>query len=225
MGVIPRSEIVIFDNDGTLVPSHEVANPAIQEAFALFCRERGVEAEIPTDQRIRDLTGQPGELFYSRLLPAMHQQLAGELRAFCLEHEVVAMETRCRFYDGLTPMLRELRARGVRLAVATNGGERYIGAVARRLRYRDLFDRVFFHGLDGIQSKTEMARRALADLGPGAGLFVGDRRADLDAARSVRIPFVACLYGYGAPEELTGADAAVATPADLVSLLMLSCTR
>ena len=64
---IPPPRVIIFDNDGTLVPSHEVANPAIQEAFGRFCAINGIPADVPSDERIRGLTGQPGEVFFIKL--------------------------------------------------------------------------------------------------------------------------------------------------------------
>ena len=220
MPVFASPRLVIFDNDGTLVPSHAVVNRSIQSAFARFCAEKGIEAEIPTDEQICALTGQPGELFYRALLPEGWKQLSGELRERSLDAEVaVILEQGC-FYPGIQELLVSLRERGVRLAVATNGGQRYISAVAERLNYAALFDRVYFHGLDGMASKKEMGWRALQELGPPPALFVGDRRSDLDAALAIGIPFVGCLYGYGSSEELSSADATAATPADLTRLLL-----
>lgn len=212
--------IVVFDNDGTLVPSHLVANPAIQEGFTLFCRRHAILAEAPTDRRIRDLTGLPGEAFYRELLPDAARHHAAALREFCLDHEVAAMLKRAEFYPGIRALLVALRARGVRLAVATNGGARYVGAVGRRLGYDVLFDRVYHHEIEGIGHKGEMARRALRELGPGAGVFVGDRRADREAAAHAGLPFIGCLYGYGSPAELEDADALVSRPEDLGAVLL-----
>jgi phosphoglycolate phosphatase len=217
---IPPPRIIIFDNDGTLVPSHEVANPAIQTAFALFCKEKGIETPVPTDERIRELTGQPGDVFYRALLPREHQGWAAELRSYCLDHEVEGMLRHARFYDGLGEMLATLHARGVRLVLASHGGERYIGAIAERLRYETLFDRIYHHGREGLVTKGAMARQAMSELGNGSGLLVGDRRADLDAAREVGIPFAGCLYGYGSAEEMEGADLLLGSPTDLADLLL-----
>ncbi len=212
--------LVIFDNDGTLVPSHEVANPAIQRAFARYCAAHGIDAGAPTDERIRELTGLPGKEFYAALLPDAHQAHAESLRANCLDEEVEAVLLEARFYPGLDRMLRDLKRAGARLALASHGGERYIAAMARRLGYPEIFDRVFHHGMDGLTSKAAMAARALADLGPSRGLFVGDRRADRDAAREVGIPFIGCLYGYGSAEELEGSDLFAASPEDLAAILL-----
>ena len=218
--MVSRSpRIVIFDNDGTLVPSHEVVNPAIQAAFTLFCGTRGIDAPAPTDARLRELTGSTGEVFFRSLLPDEWKHLHAELRATCLDHEVAAMLAKGHFYPGIEEMLVSLRQLGRRLAVATHAGERYIEAVGARLGYDRLFDRVYCHGRDGMSSKSEMARRVIEELGPGEAVFVGDRRDDAAAAAEVGIRFVGCLYGYGGAGELAGADALVSSPTDLAGFL------
>jgi phosphoglycolate phosphatase-like HAD superfamily hydrolase len=213
-------QIVIFDNDGTLVPSHEVANPAIQKGFHLFCTQRGIDLDVPSDERLRELTGQPGEVFYQQLLPDRWRHLADDLRSFCLDHEVREMLRHAQFYPGIERLLSALRTLGCRLAIATNGGRRYIGAVAERLGYDHLFDRVYYHGFDGLTSKEQMARRAIKELGPGAAVFVGDRRSDAEAAKECGIPFLGCLYGYGSREELKGAIVLVNSPEELFAHLL-----
>lgn len=220
MNAATRRRVLIFDNDGTLVPSHETANPAIIEAFGLYCQREGLDLPLPTDARIRELTGQPGETFYRSLLPVHLADHAPALREFCLDIEVEAMRLRCRFYPGIGPMLEALRGRGDRMALASHGGRRYIGAVAERLGYADLFSRIFYHGYEGLLGKGDMARRALDELGPGEGILIGDREADKLAAREAGIRFVGCLYGYGTPEELADADDLAATPEALASILL-----
>ncbi len=219
-GGISKPGVVIFDNDGTLIPSHITANPAIRAGFAEFCRRHGIEAEVPSDERIRDLTGQPGEVFYRSLLPQSHIEWAPELRQFCLDREVIAMRERASFYPGLEEMLSRLRAGGIQLAVATHGGRSYIEAVGERLDYPRRFDRVFYHGKDGLRTKSKMIIRAIDELGTRDGIFVGDRRADAEAAQEVGIPFIGCLYGYGSEEELSGATVSVPTSEALAEFLL-----
>jgi len=214
------TRILIFDNDGTLMPSNEVANPAIQRAFARFIQAHGIDVEVPSDERICDLTGQPGDAFYRALLPDAWKHLASELRSRSLDEEVIAVAAGARFFPGLREMLVTLKARGERLAVATNGGARYIGSVVARLGYAEIFDRVYYHGLDGITTKAEMAARAIRELGPAPALMIGDRGSDRDAAAANGIPFIGCRYGYGAEGELEGSARVVATPEELAALLL-----
>jgi phosphoglycolate phosphatase len=214
--------ILIFDNDGTLMPSDEVANPAIQKAFATFCNEHGIDAPVPSNDRICELTGQPGDAFYRALLPGPWVHLAPELRRRSLDEEVIAVASAARLYPGIQEMLLTLRERGDKLAVATNGGARYIGAVAARLRYAEIFDRVYHHGFDGIMTKAGMVARAIQELGPAPAVMIGDRRSDREAADENGIPFIGCRYGYGAPGEIDGAARIVDSPEDLIRVILES---
>lgn len=47
--------------------------------------------------------------------------------------------------------------------------------------------------------KTEIVQEVIRDY-PGSYLVIGDRRQDLECARSCKSPFIGCLYGYGEKE-------------------------
>ena len=55
-------------------------------------------------------------------------------------------------------------------------------------------------------SMVRQIRKHRAVWYPGPYLVIGDRRQDLECARSCKIPFIGCLYGYGEKGELDGAD-------------------
>lgn len=215
-----RADLVCFDNDGTLFRSEEVANPAIQRTFVRFVRDHGLELAPPSDAEILALTGQPGPVFYREILPPPLRDHAEEFRSFCIDEEVLEVQARGRFFDGIEPLLLDLRARGTRLALVSNGGARYIGAVADRLGYDRLLDGIYHYGKDGLGRKSEMIARARRDLGGSAVVMVGDRASDLEGARDAGVPCVLCRYGFGAPEEADGADATVESVEELRVLLL-----
>lgn len=55
-------------------------------------------------------------------------------------------------------------------------------------------------------SMVRQIRKHRAVWYPGPYLVIGDRRQDLECARSCKSPFIGCLYGYGEKGELDGAD-------------------
>jgi HAD superfamily hydrolase (TIGR01549 family) len=220
MDRIRRAPLVCFDNDGTLFASHEVANPAIQRRFVIFCREHGVDLPAPSDEEICRLTGQPGPEFYHAILPEPLRHLSARFREACLEEEAAEVLRRGRLYPGIRELLADLRAAGRLLVLVTNGGERYIGAVRERVGLDRLLDGVYHHGMRGWSRKAAMIRAAMEDLEAPDAVMVGDRASDLEAAREVGIPFVGCLYGYGTPEELEGADLIVSDPPALRTALL-----
>lgn len=217
--LIAAASLVCFDNDGTLFASHEVANPAIQRCFVSFCRERGLDLPPPTDEEICRLTGKPGPEFYREVLPEPLQGESTRFRELCLDEEVKDVAERGRLYPGIEVLLVALRASGRRLVLVTNGGERYIGAVHRRVGYDRLLDGVYHFGKNGHATKGEMIRAAMREHDRGAAVMVGDRDSDLRGARAAGIPFLGCLYGYGTREELAGADLLVGDVAGLAQAL------
>lgn len=214
------ADLVCFDNDGTVFRSEEVANPAIQREFVRFVRERGLDLPPPTDARILELTGSPGPVFYRAILPPELAELSEEFRARCIEEEVREVLARGRFFEGIEDLLVELRARQVKLAIVTNGGSRYIGAVAERLDYARRLDGVYYFGKDGLRKKADMIRSAIRDLAAETAVMVGDRAADREAAAEVGIPFIGCAFGYGHPSELAAAERVANDPAELARMLL-----
>lgn len=221
-----RARLVCFDNDGTLFASHEVANPAIREAFVSYCREQGLEVEAPSDETICRLTGLPGVEFFRRLLPPVLAERAADFRERCLDGEVREVLARGRLYPGARELLLELRAAGKKLALVTNGGHRYVGAVAERVGYASLLDGVYHHGLNGLSSKGEMIRLAVREcVGEVSSardevVMVGDRHSDVEGAAEAGVSCVGCAYGYGDPAELAAADAVVPDLAALRGVLL-----
>lgn len=215
---IRAAEVVCFDNDGTLFDSMSAVNPAIQRVYVAFVRSAGMELPAPTDAEVCAHTGKPGLQFFHDILPPELRSRAAEFREMCVDEEAREVLSRGELYDGLREFLIELRGAGRKLALATNGGERYIAAVAQRLGYDRLLDGVWWFGRDGIDSKIGMLRAARAALGGGGMVMVGDRTADVEAARATESIAVGCLWGFGGPLELADADVLVETSRELRTL-------
>ncbi len=213
-------ELFCFDNDGTLFRSEEVANPAIKRRYVSFVRSQGLDLPEPSDDRILELTGQPGPVFYRELLPA---ELAGkwsEFREMCIDEEVLEVLDRGRFFEGIEDLLTALKERQKKIALITNAGHRYIGAVAERLNYDYWLDGLYHFGKDGLQTKGEMIERAMSDLGTRSAVMIGDRKSDIEGAQAAGIPSVLCRYGFGHPEESAGSDVQVDSVNELTRCLL-----
>lgn len=93
-----------------------------------------------------------------------------------------------RAFPGALPLLRELRSRGVRLGVLTNGTEEQQRDKLARTGLDGAFDVVCTSERIGFQKPDERAFLALADalgVDPAACLFVGDDPAhDIAGARA-----------------------------------------
>ena len=50
-------------------------------------------------------------------------------------------------------------------------------------------------------------------------MVIGDRRHDMEVAKTFGLPSIGCLYGYGKPEELEIADHCIHDVRELLPLL------
>ena len=127
-------------------------------------------------------------------------------------------------FDGIGPLLADLRAAGVRLAVATSKAEPTARRILAHFGLDEHFEVVAGASVDGTRaSKADVLAHALAQLQPlpERVLMVGDRRHDVEGAAAHGIDAVVVGWGYGrgdfadAAPEATSSASHVATVAEL----------
>ena len=69
------------------------------------------------------------------------------------------------------------------------------------------------------ESMVRQIRKHRAVWYPGPYLVIGDRRQDLECARSCKSPFIGGLYGYGEKGELDGADYFVKSVEEITGII------
>jgi phosphoglycolate phosphatase len=127
-------------------------------------------------------------------------------------------------YEGVAETLRAVGERGATLYVATSKPRVYAERHVRHVGLDGHFAAVHGCELDGTR---EDKRELLAHLLPHHGLasgeaaMVGDRGADMVAARHHGVRAIGVLWGYGSREELEGAGAQLlcARPGELAAAL------
>ncbi|MGB8812520.1 MAG: HAD family hydrolase [Paracoccaceae bacterium] len=105
----------------------------------------------------------------------------------------------------LAPLLANLRARGLRLGVATNDSEGPARAHLANVGVEQLFDFIagFDSGYGGKPAPGQLlAFAAQTGLNPARIVMVGDSRHDLDAGRAAGMRTVAVLTGIATAAEL-----------------------
>lgn len=207
---------LLFDLDGCLVDSL----PAIRHCWERTLPEFG--AVLPDDVDVRSLAGPPTDEAARRLLPESSPARIAEVVAAyrrCSAGQAQAVPA----FPGVPEMLARLRARGVRLAIATSKSIEVAEATLAALGLRDVFLAVEGTRLDELGTdKATVVGRALAAFGGERPLgLVGDRAHDVEGAHAHGLRCFGVLWGYGGREELeaAGADALLAAPADVLSLV------
>jgi phosphoglycolate phosphatase len=112
-------------------------------------------------------------------------------------------------YPGVFHLLHRLKRQGHRIYIVSAKPSLFARRIAYQFDLNLIFDDIFGSTLKGQwQPKTEVLA-GLAKQGtiwPG-GVFIGDRGVDMVAARNHGLEPVGVTWGYGSPEELSGAGA------------------
>ncbi|MEN5072756.1 HAD hydrolase-like protein [Isoptericola cucumis] len=202
--------LVLLDLDGTLTDSAPGILAGIRHAYGVL------GLPVPDEATLRSFVGPPiTESFGGHGVPADRVD-----EAVTAYREVFAAGGMYdnRVFDGVPQVLRELRAAGCTLAVATSKPEVFARPICDRFGLTELVDGVFGAPIEeGTSTKADVIAKALAALGrtspvvPGAdgpAVMVGDREHDVHGAAAHGIPCLGVTWGYAADGELEAAGAA-----------------
>jgi phosphoglycolate phosphatase len=192
---------ILFDLDGTLLDSYEAIAESLNAAREAFSLPALTHAEV-----VRRV-GHGLESLMAEVLGEAN--VAEGVRIFRERYRTVCL-TKSRLLPGVPETLRELAARGYRMAVITNKPAYFSRRILAHLGVGDLLP--ILYGPDSAPAKPdpEMALRCLKEMGcePGEAVLVGDMLVDRDTARNAGITFFAVPTGSESREALLAAGAA-----------------
>ncbi|MGN7454655.1 HAD family hydrolase [Paenibacillus pasadenensis] len=218
---LERPEAILFDMDGTLLQTETLLMEAHGRIFAAL-REEGLYAEPePPVEALLGCLGMLLEDIWLKLMPTASEAARERANELLLQFELEELAAgKGVLYEGVTETLAELRARGIRLFVASNGLQPYVEGIVRHKRLEPLFDGLYTAGGRGTATKAELVRLLLAEHGVARAWMVGDRSSDVDAGKRNGLPVVGCDYAdFGASSELDGADVRIRRFGELLELL------
>lgn len=129
-------------------------------------------------------------------------------------------------FDGVEELLKELKAAGLTLAVATSKPVPFAEKLVEHFGLTEYFEIVGGSGLDNsLGTKSAVIEYVLESLGEtdrASVLMVGDRKHDVLGARECGVDCLYVLWGYGSSEEAeeSGAFATVETPAECLEYIL-----
>ncbi len=184
-------KLIIFDMDGTLVDSSITIVNAIN-----YVRSKLNLEEMPRElilAKVNDPDLNPARFFYEA------ENFSSEHEAWFSEYYTNHHEKELELYDGIDNLLKELKEKGYKLAIATNA---YRDSTLQSLGYLnvvDYFDSIACYDDVGRgKPAPDMLEKNLEDLKLTAkeALFIGDSERDLLAAQTLKMDYLMVNWGF-----------------------------
>ncbi|WCM92229.1 HAD-IA family hydrolase [Acidovorax sp. NCPPB 2350] len=189
-----RFDLIAFDWDGTLFDSTAIIVRCIQDAV------RDVGGQAPSDRDAAWVIGMGLMEALAHAAPHVPPEKYPELRSRYGYHYARHQDD-LSLFDGVLPMLEDLRSRGHLLAVATGKSRRGLDEVLHAKVLRGMFDAS--RTADETASKPHplMLQELMAefDVAPQRLLMIGDTTHDLQMAVSAGCASVGVSYGAHEP--------------------------
>lgn len=192
---------IIFDLDGTLLDtSRDICKVLNQSLRAFGCPEVSL-------QKTLEYVGNGARKLIERAVPAGFDKIE-ELYNHYRVHFAACDNALTTLYEGEEEFLREVKARGIKMAILTNKPEDAAAKV-----YEDLLSRFDFDAVLGQTARFQLKPDPSAvfylldKMGakPEESLFVGDGETDIATAANAGMNCVSVLWGFRSEEQLRDA--------------------
>ena len=191
-----NKKLIIFDMDGTLVDSSVTIVNAINHVRSKLKLEVLERDLILT--KVNDPELNPALFFYEA------ETFSSEHETWFSEYYTNNHEKELELYKGINKLLKELREKGYKLAIATNA---YRGSTLESLKHLKVLN--YFESIacyDDVgrgKPAPDMLEKNLKDLKVKASdaIFIGDSERDLMAAKSLNMDYIMINWGFSDYED------------------------
>ena len=190
--------LIIFDMDGTILPSLMPFYESIKRAFARLGWPVTFKAEDINQFFGVSTASTKGSVYEFITPPDSHISIEEVRERVRAENDEVFREM-AQTYPGVKETLKTLRERGYKLAQYTNAATAYLNVIMSSLEIRDYYDYVECIE-DNHTTKPELVRKIREHFGGSNAAIVGDRIHDIEAARENDCLSIGVLFGYGGKE-------------------------
>ena len=190
-----RFDLIAFDWDGTLFDSTAIIVRCIQAAV------RDVGGTVPTDKEAAYVIGMGLMQALAHAAPDVppekYTELGNRYRFHYLQHQ-----DDLSLFDGVLPLLNDLRERGHLLAVATGKSRRGLDEALHSVDLRGVFDGSRTADQTAGKPHPLMLQELMAefDVAPERLLMIGDTTHDLQMAVNAGCASVGVSYGAHEPD-------------------------
>lgn len=208
-------KFIIFDFDGTIANTNDVIIESWQAAFIKYLGHT-----IPVEE-IEMTFGETVEHTIKEKLP---NEEWVEVRDFFRWYQAEECKATIKLFDGITEMLDELKARGVRMATATSRTSKSYHEYMAALGLDKYFDvQVTMEDVSKHKPDPESALVALEKLGakPEEAIMVGDTKFDIGCAVNAGVDSVLIGWSHAVGKMQWEPTYRADTPADILKIVEL----
>ena len=190
-----RFDLIAFDWDGTLFDSTAIIVRCIQAAV------RDVGGTVPTDKEAAYVIGMGLMQALAHAAPDVppekYTELSNRYRFHYIQHQ-----DDLSLFDGVLPLLNDLRERGHLLAVATGKSRRGLDEALHTVQLKGVFDGSRTADQTAGKPHPLMLQELMAefDVAPERLLMIGDTTHDLQMAVNAGCASVGVSYGAHEPD-------------------------
>jgi phosphoglycolate phosphatase len=191
-------DLIAFDWDGTLFDSTAIITRCIQLAVV------DVGGRLPSDKDAAYVIGLGLMQALAHAAPDVPVEKYPELGAR-YKHHYFAHQNDISLFDGVLPMLADLKSRNLILTVATGKSRRGLDEALRVVELQGLFDGSRTADETAGKPHPLMLQELMREFGVAAQrvLMVGDTTHDLQMALNAGCPSVGVSYGAHEPDTFT----------------------
>ena len=211
-------ETVLFDLDGTLTDSGLGITKGVQYALGQL------GYDVPPRESLFSFIGPPLHKSFQRHCGVDEAGAAEAVRQFRVYSNEMGGILENEVYPGVRELLRDLKAAGKRLMVATSKPQAAAEKVMRHFGLDEFVPEIIGGTDDTRNTKGKVLAYALREYGvdPTTAVMVGDREHDILGAAENNLPAIGITWGYGDRAELetAGAIAVFDTPEETVQYIL-----
>ncbi|WGS65968.1 HAD family hydrolase [Marinitoga aeolica] len=186
---------IVFDLDGTLVKTENIALPAIRNIL----KDLGYDPNIP-DKEIFKYIGYTIDDIFEGLLKTKDKKIIEKAISLLDEYETEIIrneDINKIFFDGVLKVLEKLKKDGHKLYILSNCNIKYMNALLEK-KLNEYIDSPHCAEMYNWQEK-DFVLRLISD-GKKDFVMVGDRHKDIEAAKANDFISIGCAYGFGYDE-------------------------
>lgn len=217
-----KYKVVMWDLDGTLLDTLEDLADSVNASLEKY--------NLPTRtlEEIRNFVGNGiGKLIERAVGNNGNSDITAKTLTYFREYYALNCKNKTKVYEGLLPILEELKEKGCRLAIVSNKVDSAVKELSKEY-FGDIFD-ISVGEMKGYPRKPEPDTMiyALEKLGETAenAVYIGDSEVDIITAKNAGIECISVSWGFRSEDILReqGAKNIINRVVDLKEYLLKDC--